>query len=142
LVEHGEVDDSCDEVIYNYRYNPALKMCVLFEYSGCGGSANRFESLKQCTKYCGAQNPTNPPGKCFMNSNTIAIFHFHLLPQHNVFSTNILAKEKNSSLEFSSTKKKEVAKLSCLRDKVETPTTSSPCTIATRLVNFKRKIMH
>ncbi|XP_060600709.1 kielin/chordin-like protein [Ruditapes philippinarum] len=43
----------CLAYIPSYGYNTKTCRCEKFIYSGCGGNANRFETLAQCEKRCG-----------------------------------------------------------------------------------------
>lgn len=63
LMSHSEDFDECNDIIYQYRYDAATKLCVLFDYDGCGGSLNRFPTMRECVKVCGAKNSLRPPGK-------------------------------------------------------------------------------
>ena len=36
-----------------YFYNAAIKKCEMFEYGGCGGNGNKFDSLNECMDICG-----------------------------------------------------------------------------------------
>ncbi|XP_058977266.1 kunitz-type serine protease inhibitor 2-like [Musca domestica] len=35
-----------------YSYNVETDECVQFIYGGCGGNANRFDTLEECTGTC------------------------------------------------------------------------------------------
>lgn len=35
-----------------YYYEPALGTCQQFEYTGCGGNANRFQDKESCERLC------------------------------------------------------------------------------------------
>lgn len=48
----------CDAAIRVYSHNPQSDLCEPAVYGGCGGNENRFDSLQECEKACGA----NPPG--------------------------------------------------------------------------------
>lgn len=45
-----------------YRYDDVSKKCIQFIYGGCGGTENKFGSIKECIDTCGAKNVLNPPG--------------------------------------------------------------------------------
>jgi papilin len=47
-----------------YRYDEATQKCVRFIYGGCGGTDNRFGTIKECIDTCGATNVLSPPAKC------------------------------------------------------------------------------
>jgi hypothetical protein len=42
----------CDGVFPRYWYNPQSGNCVQFEYGGCDGNQNNFETLEQCESTC------------------------------------------------------------------------------------------
>ena len=42
----------CQEYHPSWAYDPKFGMCVAFIYGGCGGTANRFKTRKQCQKAC------------------------------------------------------------------------------------------
>lgn len=50
-LDHGSQD--CVERIISYFYNADTTECEAFEYTGCGGNGNRFESSEQCQRQCG-----------------------------------------------------------------------------------------
>ena len=35
-----------------YYYDAKKGMCMSFQYNGCRGNANRFDSLKECKNTC------------------------------------------------------------------------------------------
>lgn len=43
---------TCDDLQTRYRFDEAMHRCVAFEYRGCGGNDNNFESLELCDAYC------------------------------------------------------------------------------------------
>lgn len=49
-----EVPDtgSCRDSFTKWYYNPLQKDCFRFNYGGCQGNENRFESKEQCTTVC------------------------------------------------------------------------------------------
>lgn len=60
----------CEQNVTSYHFDTATNQCLPFTYSGCGGSINTFETLKQCTDYCTAPDPIRPapiPGKCYFD---------------------------------------------------------------------------
>jgi hypothetical protein len=46
-----EVGD-CQKYVTRYYYDSNGNLCVPFNYSGCKGSANNFETLKICEEKC------------------------------------------------------------------------------------------
>jgi len=42
----------CEAKIPSYFYNFEARHCEYFEYGGCGGNANRFESERECRATC------------------------------------------------------------------------------------------
>jgi hypothetical protein len=44
----------CDGAIPRFWYNPATGICEQKVYGGCGGNANRFNTLQECKAACGA----------------------------------------------------------------------------------------
>ncbi|CAG2205628.1 TFPI [Mytilus edulis] len=42
----------CRAVIQRYFYNQRSSQCETFEYGGCAGNANNFESLSSCQRTC------------------------------------------------------------------------------------------
>lgn len=59
---------ACAGYMPMYRYDDATKKCVSFIYGGCGGTENRFGTIKECIDVCGAKNAFNPPGKLLKQS--------------------------------------------------------------------------
>ncbi|XP_053409062.1 actinia tenebrosa protease inhibitors-like isoform X2 [Mercenaria mercenaria] len=49
---HGDGDIMCLAYIQSYGYNSTSGKCEKFIYSGCGGNANRFETLEKCKQRC------------------------------------------------------------------------------------------
>ncbi|GMT10671.1 hypothetical protein PFISCL1PPCAC_1968, partial [Pristionchus fissidentatus] len=43
--------------------------CVLFSWSGCGGSANRFNSQRECEQLCNGLKPSNTPAVCSFDAD-------------------------------------------------------------------------
>lgn len=50
-MDHGSQE--CVERVLSYFYNTETTECEAFEYTGCGGNGNRFESSEQCQRQCG-----------------------------------------------------------------------------------------
>ncbi|KAH9515022.1 KappaPI-stichotoxin-Shd2a [Bulinus truncatus] len=42
----------CKALFYRYYYDPSKGKCELFNYGGCRGNANNFESLEACEAAC------------------------------------------------------------------------------------------
>ncbi|XP_071826356.1 uncharacterized protein [Apostichopus japonicus] len=42
----------CTSAIQKFAYNALTGSCQVFEYTGCGGSANRFDTLAECQQLC------------------------------------------------------------------------------------------
>jgi len=42
----------CYALFYRFGYSPVTKECVPFVYGGCGGNANRFDSIQACESAC------------------------------------------------------------------------------------------
>jgi hypothetical protein len=43
---------NCTQKIVKWLYDVNLKHCRQFEFSGCNGNRNRFETRHQCTEIC------------------------------------------------------------------------------------------
>jgi Kunitz/Bovine pancreatic trypsin inhibitor domain len=59
----AEQEKSCLAFIPMYRFDDVSKKCVNFIYGGCGGTENRFGTIKECIEFCGAKNAMDSPGK-------------------------------------------------------------------------------
>ena len=44
---------TCSEHFPKYYYNSKSGKCETFNYSGCGGNANRFDTFGECKEKCG-----------------------------------------------------------------------------------------
>lgn len=44
---------TCGGRLEAYYFEKAMGQCLRFEYTGCGGNANRFSKLEQCEAKCG-----------------------------------------------------------------------------------------
>ncbi|KAF6199683.1 hypothetical protein GE061_005981, partial [Apolygus lucorum] len=52
----------CSESISQWRYDPADGTCKVFDYSGCEGNGNRFETEELCLQSCSrSQDPCSLP---------------------------------------------------------------------------------
>ena len=54
LVRCTEIPDtgSCRDSLTKWYYNPVKQECSRFNYGGCQGNENRFESQEACMKFC------------------------------------------------------------------------------------------
>ena len=43
---------TCSDSIQRYVYNVNMAKCLLFEYSGCEGNLNNFETIEECDSTC------------------------------------------------------------------------------------------
>uniref|UniRef100_A0A8C4QQV9 BPTI/Kunitz inhibitor domain-containing protein n=1 Tax=Eptatretus burgeri TaxID=7764 RepID=A0A8C4QQV9_EPTBU len=50
ICQEKPVEGPCHEILLKWYYNPKLRRCEKFWYSGCGGSYNRFTSQFECLK--------------------------------------------------------------------------------------------
>ena len=46
------VTGNCEAAIPTLGYNKATKQCEQFNYGGCGGNDNQFESREACEDHC------------------------------------------------------------------------------------------
>ena len=44
---------TCSNALSMYAFDSRLKRCVSFTYSGCGGNANLFFTMRECKNTCG-----------------------------------------------------------------------------------------
>jgi hypothetical protein len=51
-------EGECDSSFFRFYYNQETRSCDRFVYKGCGGNANRFESLELCEEYCERNDDT------------------------------------------------------------------------------------
>lgn len=60
----------CKALIDRYFFNIDTNRCEIFEYGGCGGNDNNFETLEKCEEACVVSDDKNPchlpeaPGPC------------------------------------------------------------------------------
>ncbi|XP_034417559.1 tissue factor pathway inhibitor a isoform X2 [Cyclopterus lumpus] len=84
-------DDSgpCKAIKDRFFFNVDTGVCEPFEYGGCAGNANNFETMEECEETCVVSDDKNPchlaeaPGPCrglltryFFDSNTQRCMHF------------------------------------------------------------------
>ncbi len=43
---------TCSESIQRYTYSVTMGKCLTFEYSGCDGNLNNFETIEECESVC------------------------------------------------------------------------------------------
>jgi hypothetical protein len=43
---------TCSESTQHYAYNVNMAKCLPFEYSGCDGNLNNFETVEDCESAC------------------------------------------------------------------------------------------
>jgi hypothetical protein len=43
---------TCSDSIQRYTYSVSMSKCLLFEYSGCEGNLNNFETIEECETTC------------------------------------------------------------------------------------------
>ncbi|KRF98460.1 uncharacterized protein Dwil_GK26767 [Drosophila willistoni] len=49
---NGPVNKKCVNYVPKYTYDAQYNICRRFIYGGCGGNANRFDTLSQCEAKC------------------------------------------------------------------------------------------
>ena len=54
-----------------YFYNAAIEKCEEFDYGGCGGNGNKFDSLNECMDVCGNAHISYEDGVKFYK------WHYH-----------------------------------------------------------------
>lgn len=42
----------CEALIPKWTFNPITEKCEFYEYGGCGGTANLFQTEKECKAAC------------------------------------------------------------------------------------------
>nr|WEV89396.1 serine protease inhibitor [Pinctada imbricata] len=50
--ERPKVQGPCEAAIPSFSYNPRTRRCEEFTYGGCGGTRNRFSTLRECRDRC------------------------------------------------------------------------------------------
>jgi hypothetical protein len=48
----------CFAIMNKYFFNKEHNRCEKFEYGGCGGNQNRFETVEECVRSCGGDTPS------------------------------------------------------------------------------------
>jgi hypothetical protein len=43
---------NCSQIFFKWFYDSSVKYCRQFEYTGCHGNENKFETRHQCTEIC------------------------------------------------------------------------------------------
>lgn len=60
----------CDGLVRSWYHDPSTGICRPFVYGGCGGNANRYDSLEACQKVCSGGSPNfdacNKPTDCLV----------------------------------------------------------------------------
>lgn len=54
---------NCHGSEMRYYYDDVLGKCTEFEYTGCEGNGNNFETIEECAKVCLKIKPTDAPIK-------------------------------------------------------------------------------
>lgn len=74
VCEQPRVIGPCEALIPRYHFNQATSQCERFNYGGCQGNQNNFETKEQCENACG-----RPSGKLLRNMTVpkylIAVFN-------------------------------------------------------------------
>ena len=52
------VAGGCRALVPSFTFNHKLGKCQEFDYGGCGGSKNRFETKEECESKCGERHTT------------------------------------------------------------------------------------
>lgn len=55
-----QCSDASEASFEMYYFNVDQKMCEPFEYLGCGGNGNQFETFEACDWYCSFQGDKRP----------------------------------------------------------------------------------
>jgi hypothetical protein len=113
-----------------YHYEHETKKCEIFNYGGCGGTENRFISMKECVDTCKATNAFTPPGEIDENSPKLP---FTFLSQPSVSCRRNPVFAMRSSHGSTSILKTEPARNSSSAVAVATRTTSRRRKTARRL---------
>lgn len=53
---------TCDSVVPSWFYNSTSGECEMFNYGGCGGNENRFETERECQAECEGKEQLRPTG--------------------------------------------------------------------------------
>jgi len=70
----------CEGDLIRYFFDGSAKKCKSFNYSGCGGSMNNFETFQECQKFCLQEEKTTKfskkdLNKCHFDGNSYDIGH-------------------------------------------------------------------
>jgi hypothetical protein len=50
---------TCEALIRRFYHDPSTNTCKVFNYGGCDGNANNFETLAECEQACDVSSPTD-----------------------------------------------------------------------------------
>lgn len=50
---------TCRAYFPKYYYDTNSGTCEEFIYGGCGGNANRFSTIEECSELCGSRKPVD-----------------------------------------------------------------------------------
>jgi len=73
----------CKAAFRKFFYNSNTGKCEPFVYGGCGGNANRFDSVAQCEQTCSNSGPNPAPGmkKCLQDKSKAKKLRKKYIPQ-------------------------------------------------------------
>lgn len=66
---------NCGRSIRSYYYDRESNVCRRFNYTGCGGNANRFSTLKECHARCAGSATPKPEMSTDATSVPTSRFH-------------------------------------------------------------------
>ncbi|VDP18844.1 unnamed protein product [Soboliphyme baturini] len=52
VCDHPKDEGLCGATFTRYFYDKTINSCVVFNYTGCGGNGNNFDSILECQKMC------------------------------------------------------------------------------------------
>uniref|UniRef100_A0A158R459 BPTI/Kunitz inhibitor domain-containing protein n=1 Tax=Syphacia muris TaxID=451379 RepID=A0A158R459_9BILA len=66
---------NCDRSVRRYWYNAQTRECQAFDYTGCQGNDNNFDTLMDCQTFCrnAAPEPRCPQGQPYKDNNGKAV---------------------------------------------------------------------